>query len=1373
MSENLGTGVSYVYESEGYNNVMVVFQKGKPPLDSELNLAQEQQRLLARRALDNFPSGWLSVRPPYTNTQYTDAFYTQNPTDAVPEYALVNGMVLYVTNTATSETNSNKIELSDPPLTGNKVNGIFLEVWRALLDPDTDINRPDADTVIDAIEDIKIVSENAGWAVGENGLVLVTENGGLSWNEQLSNTKRKLNSVSFINNTIGWAVGDSGTVIRTSSGGASWTVLPTGYTQNFNGTYAVSQLVTWIVGNTGTILKTTNGITWLPQNSKVTVNLNAVYFHDNLVGWVVGDSGTILKTTDGGSNWMTLHSGVTANLSSVTFYDYNFGFAVGTGGTILRSSDGGLSWVDQSGNVKESTGYTSLTTDLTDVKMIPTLDQYVDGEEVSSQFLGPNKNCTTMNVPITKGNGLGETTNNPADITVTVASSPTATAAEVLVDSIEGTTGQIILHEAPRSTDTVKVFYWYKACAEIFIGNVWITGKSGTLIATSDIGANWFVQDPNTAHDLNAVDFFDDSKGWVGGTASVIRHTENGIELTDVAYDPTRTVWTVQKSNVIVRQVRRVYNEGNVGTVIYLNDESIHPDTAVETTKRVQVQYRIRIVENVDPSTYPEAGLGSSAIVGLGPNTSGSFAYANQGEATGDYGLWEADCANTVDGKCWAVPMFFVNRRNSTPYNPESNTNGSHTPPGSIRYDLLTGTDVVSSDIWDVRRAVLVPSVEELLNRNYDLLLDNQLRTRFFRDTVGGDKYGTEILQLDRVQGQTSDGGTLISGSLLDVASGGISSNSELKTSSFPESIFTSVPDPITLPIPTTERGLFHPNLVYYSARYESNDVTFNDKIIPGYWTGVGTNEATFVFGVDTNTDVDDPNLQGYAISAQYVEFSTTGLTLTPAEPKLVKNYGAAGEAFFYHGVDDLTAGKVIEQWDTGITGNLSYSIAYAAEDFSDLVQQVRSSTVEVHWFIRLTSAEIVDTNEIKFSQTIQPDLTDDNTYSIYTVSRINNVVSGFSYKVNTLIFDKGDGDIHVTSLPGYEFLEGAVIEIVAAVDSGIGDDNIRNGASVNFTSSLKEINSLCRSQLISSIAVPAISSTFDIDLTGGVALGMSATETENSLTQHFCWFSIAPVNAGNPPGDLGQFIEVSVEGMGTNTLTCTILPGQPARQDDWYATVQVLKRQSTLLYTDDNNDEDGLLIGYNYVPYQSVSDLPLNLTVQTVTKPTVLNISNLGTGGSAFTKKPYEHPLIHIPTNDSLIADDNEFYNLDRFRFPDITLDNGYVQMPVYVPGSFGAELDLSIIADDNNGRAFYSVCSRDFQFITEGLQIAIPRKIFMGVVARVKESSDGKLLKGEYVLLVISRNELLELGNYTGYSADDKSVIAVYRLPNKPIVR
>jgi len=1353
MSENLGTGVSYVYDSEGYNNVMVVFQKGKPPLDSELNLVQEQQRLLARRQLDTLPSGWLSLRPPYTNTLLENDFYTQNPTGAVPEYAIVNGIVLYVTNTGTTELNSNLIALDPPPPSGNEVHGIILEVWRALLDPDTDDNRPDSVTAIDAILDLDIVNENKGWSVGENGQILFTNNGGLSWNEQLSNTKRKLNGVSFISDTIGWAVGDNGIITRTTSGGALWTVIPSGLTKNFNDVYSVSQLISWIVGDTGVILKATNGVTWLPQVSNVTVNLNSVYFYDNLVGWVVGNNGTILKTTNGGLNWITMSSGVTVNLSSVIFYGLNIGFAVGANGTILRSSDGGLTWVNQSGSVKTGTGYTSLSVDLTSVTMIPTIDTEVIGEEVSSQFLGPNKNFTVMNVPITRGNGLGLTTNNPADVTVTV------NAVSVLVDSVNGTTGQIILHEAPRADATVKVTYWYKGCGgDLFKGNAWITGKSGTLLATNDIGANWFEQDSDTAYDLNAVEFSDDNKGWVVGNESIIRHTENGNELTNT-YDPDRTVWTEQKSNVIVHQVRRVYNEGNVGTVVYLNDQSIHPDTNIETTKRVQVQYRIRIEDNVDPSSYPDSGLGSSAIVGLGPNPTGSFSFQNMGPVTGDYGLWEADCSNTVDGKCWAIPMFFVNRRNSTPYDPETNSNGSHTPPGNIRFDFLKGTNVVESDIWDVRRKVLVPSVGELFEKSFDALLDNQLRTRFFRNTFGGDKYGTQLLQLDRVAGSIADGGTEIVGTLPGAVNGDISSNSEIVQYSSSKRATEFFPDPVTvtLSIPSGVRGVFHPNLVHYSALYDSLDPAYDGRTIPGYFTGVGTESVTFVFGANTNTTLDDPNLQNYIITADYVKFSTSGLTAIPEVPRLVKNYGTTG-TFFYQGVNDETSGRIVEQWDTGISGSLSYSYAYPALSPTTTNQETRASSLEVHWFLRLTGSDIIGANEIAVSQTIQP-TTESNTYSIYTVRKINNTVSGFSYRLDNISFNDTEGKLYITSLPGYEFLEGAIVEIIAAVESNNGNDNVRNGATVNFTPSLKKIGSFCKSEMITDSTEVPIGATLTIT-SADIFLGVSATETELGLAHHFCWF-------GSTIGAMDLLVQVTVAGLGTNEIVLTFLESHP---NNWFVTIQALLLQSALPFP---NPPDGLLIGYDYVPYQSVTDLPLNLTVETVTKPTVMNISNLGTGGSSTVPEPYNHPLNHIPTNDVNVADDNEFYNQDRLRFSNISLDTGFVQMPVYVPGSLGTELELSDIKSDNNGRAYYNNCSRDFQFITEGLQIAVPRKIFIGVGARVKESSDGKLLKGEYVLLVISRNELMELGNYTGYKADDNSVIAVYRLPNKPIVR
>ena len=53
-----------------------------------------------------------------------------------------------------------------------------------------------------------------GYAVGFNssGLVLKSEDGGVGWARQISNTGRRLNDVHFVDPLRGWAVGDAGTM---------------------------------------------------------------------------------------------------------------------------------------------------------------------------------------------------------------------------------------------------------------------------------------------------------------------------------------------------------------------------------------------------------------------------------------------------------------------------------------------------------------------------------------------------------------------------------------------------------------------------------------------------------------------------------------------------------------------------------------------------------------------------------------------------------------------------------------------------------------------------------------------------------------------------------------------------------------------------------------------------------------------------------------------------------------------------------------------------------------------------------------------------------------------------------------------------------
>ena len=1330
MAENFGPAVSFVNNALGYNYDTVVFQKGKPPLDSEVNLVQQLQNILNQRQLKQLASGWFNVRPYYTSPLLSNSFYTQNPTAALPEYALVNGYIIDVTNTGTQVPNANIVNLGVAPAQGNVVNGVYLEVWRALLDPNTSTNKPDPVATIDSILDLSVVDKNNGFAVGQNGLILATTNGGQTWNVQVIQVNYNLNGVSFVNPSIGWLVGDNGTIARTSSAGSSWTLLTSGTNENLNGVFARDQLTAWIVGDSGTILKTTNGVTYTPVSSGVTVNLRSIYFTTNLVGWVVGDNGVVLKTTNGGVNWISMSSGTSNSLNSVFFYDLNFGFAVGNAGTLLRSSDGGATWVSQSGTVTE---------DLMDVTMAPSLDEFENGEEVSGQFTGSNKNFTVLHVPITVGNGSGTTTNNPADVKVTV------NGAQVLVDSVNGVTGQVILHLAPRLCDTVKIYYWHRVASGIFKGRAWVVGKAGTIMRTDNIGATWVPENPNTSYDLNAIGFSDQSTGWVAGKFQVIRNTINGGDL-----------WSTQQSEAVARTVQRIFNEGNIETSVYLTDDSIHPDAAIETTKRVQVQYAIRVASNVDPANFPESGLGLASVVGLGPNATGSFSFQNMGPTTGDYGLWQAKCPNTVDGFCWAIPMFFVNRRNTTAYDPATNANGE-TKPGTtaIRPDLLTAASVVDLDILDVRRVTIVPDIESMLDSTFDTLSDNNLHTHLMRDTVGGDHYGTELLQLDLIGSGT--GGKLITGSLLDAAAGNINSTT-VKTWFSSTSAAVAGNPPIVIPIVPISGLVFSPYLADYSITYADGPLA--GKGVPGVFSGLGTGRITFALSPNA---LSTPVVTNYAINiGQYTVSGAGALSHIASSPKLVKNTDNASSAFFYFGVNESST-SIVEQWDSGIPGKTNYVVAYPCADDS-ASQEARASTVELHLFLNLTASIIENKTRLNdtldISKTIRP-VAGDVPYIIQTVSKINNVNAGFSYKMsNVTVTDQ----IRVTSAPGFDFLPGTVVEVIAYVLSGKGLNAIRNGATVNFIPNQRSIRKFCASDVLT-VAVDSTSHTAAyVTVNNGLIVGSSSAETVTNLTQPVCWLSNDGSNFNMYPA--------TTSGFGTDTLHLHFIADgtnlDKLVPNATLARVQVTYQQNVLPFSD-ATASNGLYIGYDYVPYQGITDLPATLTVEFVTKPQTIKISDLGTGGGT-PGVPYVTPLEHIPVNDPNVTDEEAFFNIDPMIFNNFSIDTGFVQMPVLVPASISGDISFSGIAKDVLGRTYYSTCSKDLMFVAEGLTQNLQRKIYVALLAKVKSASDGKLLPGEHIMVIMSRSTS-DKQNFTGFSSDSNAVIAVYRLPNKPI--
>jgi hypothetical protein len=126
-----------------------------------------------------------------------------------------------------------------------------------------------------------------------------------------------------------------------------------------------------------------------------------------------------------------------------------------------------------------------------------------------------------------------------------------------------------------------------------------------------------------------------------------------------------------------------IYRFGNVeGGFSYLPDDLIDPDFNYETTKRVQIQYRIRVVADINVAQYPE-GFDQTLVFARGPLTSTSaIPFENMREQLGDPGLWRAGTGDpatfgTVDGYVYAIPMSAVFRRNSAGFSDVGNLAGA------------------------------------------------------------------------------------------------------------------------------------------------------------------------------------------------------------------------------------------------------------------------------------------------------------------------------------------------------------------------------------------------------------------------------------------------------------------------------------------------------------------------------------------------------------------------------------------------------------------------------------------------------------------------------------------------------------------------
>ncbi len=345
--------------------------------------------------------------------------------------------------------------------------------------PQEGINwRPQKSGVLARLSAVFFVDRQRGWAVGSNGALIVTEDGGRVWRRKTLPERQKremVRDVWLFKSDDGADQADR----RVCLLGEYGIVSPKGV---YNITERVFVLISsdneegWIKGATARrpnrrpdkIL----GRISVDDSGKVQVSDPVVYeethrdpeqillrmfFVNDQVGWACGESGTIQSTQDGGATWKLQYSFARKLLYDVAAVDKMQAWIVGAGGTVLRTSDGGQSWVEQTSGVTEALRAT----------------HFIDAKR--GWAVGAN------GVIITTNDGGSRWQRRKSGVT--------------------------------------------KNLNDVFFVNVregWIAGDEGTLLHTRDGGETWEDDTQETHADLTRFFFVAPDCGWVVGTNGVI-----------------------------------------------------------------------------------------------------------------------------------------------------------------------------------------------------------------------------------------------------------------------------------------------------------------------------------------------------------------------------------------------------------------------------------------------------------------------------------------------------------------------------------------------------------------------------------------------------------------------------------------------------------------------------------------------------------------------------------------------------------------------------------------------------------------------------------------------------------------------------------
>lgn len=368
------------------------------------------------------------------------------------------------------------------------------------------------------LRSIWFVSPTQGFAVGANGTLLQTVDGGTKWTRKTvpATSGVLLNSICFPTPTAGWIAGAGGLLRQTTDGGLTWTPATSPVTADLFGLACVPGNPSFCVavGAGGTTLRAADGRTWQRgATGGPTANWRALEWFGPQHGWVVGAGGEIMRTTDYGDRWTSLPKPTTIDLNGVSFTSPTSGWVCGANATLLKTTNGGGNWA------AVATGQSTAT-------IFNAVRFFGDGQHgwvVGSRgtiLRTTNGGAAWTTVPSPVAGAVYQGMAWSADLKIGLLVGANG-ASGIIVRTADGgaTWTRITSSPTPDPLYAVRLLDNGVAVA---------VGAQGTILRSVDAGQTWSKQTSGVAEELRAVDFAGTAEGWAAGAGGRLLRTRDG-----------------------------------------------------------------------------------------------------------------------------------------------------------------------------------------------------------------------------------------------------------------------------------------------------------------------------------------------------------------------------------------------------------------------------------------------------------------------------------------------------------------------------------------------------------------------------------------------------------------------------------------------------------------------------------------------------------------------------------------------------------------------------------------------------------------------------------------------------------------------------